>query len=145
MIAQLCRYTLKKFVCPKRGAMFWNGFLSYGRFCTQHSQWIGLGLRRTQKIFCVREILPPGPGYFWIEFPKPTGYHVSVITVSESGSQKSQVPSSLRMMNTKSTISQELKIANLSELVQNLFQTIAHLMGQKKFTTFKEFWTIISQ
>ena len=34
-------------------------------------------------------VLPPGPGYFWIEFPKPTGYRVLLVSVSESGSQNS--------------------------------------------------------
>ena len=36
------------------------------------------------------------------------------------------------MLSTKSTISHKLKISKLSNLMQNLFQKLAHLLGWKK-------------
>ena len=38
---------------------------------------------------------------------------------------------SLRMLSTKATISEKLKIATLSTLDHNLFQDIVHLLGRK--------------
>ena len=43
------------------------------------------------------------------------------------------------MLSTKSITSQKLKIAKLSESVQNPFQNIAHLMGQKSSNYSKNF------
>ena len=53
----------------------------------------------------------PGPGYFWIESHDPN-------------------PNSLRMLSTKSTISQKLKITHE---VKNPFQNIAHLLRLRIF------------
>ena len=41
------------------------------------------------------------------------------------------------MLGTKSTISHKLKMEKLSEFVQNTFQNIAHLFGQKKIGYFR--------
>ena len=34
--------------------------------------------------------LPPGPKHFWIESSQPNGYQVSLVSISDSGSQKSR-------------------------------------------------------
>ena len=68
---------------------------------------------------------PPGPGCFLIDSPKPTGYQVSLFSVSET------VSNSLRSLGTKLTTSQKLKIAKLSKVL-NPFQNITHILGQKE-------------
>ena len=55
---------------------------------------------------------PPGPDCFWIESPSPTGNRISLISVSESGLQKSPiVSSSLYECQRKSTTPQKIKIS----------------------------------
>ena len=63
---------------------------------------------------------PPGPAYFWIDSS------TSLVSVWIRFAKISQVPSSL--LNTKSTISQKLKIAQKkTHELKNPFQNIAHL------------------
>ena len=76
-----------------------------------------------------------GLGCFWIEFPKPSGYRVSLVSVTESDSQTVEdtvmgVPNSIGILNTESTVSQKLKIQKNWKLVLHSFQKIAHLLGQ---------------
>ena len=54
----------------------------------------------------------PGSGFLQIKFPYRTDYRVSLVSVSESGSQRVKyaivkVPNSLRILSIKSTISQK--------------------------------------
>ena len=51
---------------------------------------------REGKKNCVREASSSGPGCFWIESPYPTGYRVSLVRISESGSEKSLCPRNLK-------------------------------------------------
>ena len=44
------------------------------------------------------------PGCFWIEYPYPTGYRVSLVSVSESGSQNSLKPTILLKENVQKKI-----------------------------------------
>ena len=45
--------------------------------------------KKSSYFFCDRGAPKPPLGHFWIDYPKPTGYRVSLVSVSESGSQKS--------------------------------------------------------
>ena len=72
--------------------------------------------------FYVRGAPSPGPDAFGLNPPSQlTGYRVSLVSVSESGSQKPLVPNSLQMLSTKSIKTQELR---------NPFQKIAHIRGR---------------
>ena len=57
------------------------------------------------------EVPPQGPALFWLQSLLPTGYRVSLVNVSESGSQKSASPQftvNQCRIQAKSTISQKL-------------------------------------
>ena len=47
-----------------------------------------------------------------------------------------KVPNSLGILITKLTVSQKLKIVELSKVVINPFQNISHLLGRKKLAIF---------
>ena len=66
---------------------------------------------------------PSGPRRFWIESPQSTGFRITLINVSESGSQKF-----VQNLSTKSTISQKIKIG---KLFFHRFQTLCIYLDQK--------------
>ena len=88
---------------------------------------------------------PPGApcqglGSFWIESPKPTGYRVSLVSVSESGSQNFQIlgKNPKKFHTNRYTTNVEYKIDHISKTkiitkngvgLKNLFQNIEHLLG----------------
>ena len=55
---------------------------------------------------------PLGPERFWVESPWPTGNRVSLVRFFESGSQKFLGPNVLRILSTKLTIPQKIKISH---------------------------------
>ena len=55
-----------------------------------------------------------------------------------------QILNSLGILSTKSTISQKLKIAELSQKYMNPFQNIAHLLERKKVVIFKTILRILT-
>ena len=78
----------------------------------------------------VRGDLPPGPGCLKVESTLPTSYRVSLVSLFESFCS----PNSPRILGTKSTIFQKLKIVKLSKVVLNQFQIITHLLGEHFFS-----------
>ena len=66
-------------------------------------------MKENFNIYFVRGAPPPGSLPFWLESPYPTGYRVSLVSVSESNSQKSVSPNFPRILSTESAISQQNK------------------------------------
>ena len=54
---------------------------------------------------------PPGPECLWIEFPKPIGYRISLVSVSGSGSQIVEAHSRLSLQFNRNY---EYKIEHIS-------------------------------
>ena len=88
---------------------------------------------------------PPGPGYFSIESPKLIGYRVSLVSVSESGSQIVEdavvnVPNSLRISSTRSTTSQKTKKSQkLKNITAFVSEHCASFRPEKNWTV----WVIL--
>ena len=77
-----------------------------------------IGNKRVKKMFKVPP-RPPSSGRFSIESSWPTGYRVSLVSVSVSGS-KIQVPETYNVF-----------FLQIGKLLQNTFQNIAHLLRPK--------------
>ena len=60
--------------------------------------------------------------------PQPTGYQISLVIVSESDSRKSASPQFITKFEYKIEHISKTKYRKLSNLLQNPFQNIAHLL-----------------
>ena len=115
-------------------------FLRYGfffLFLVNIRSVIGLGLKRIQTFFYVWGAPPHNSGCFWVESLQPTGY--LLVTVSESGSQNSQIPGkNPKKFQTNRYTANVYKIVHISKTkncnkkkapgLKNLFQNIEHLV-----------------
>ena len=71
----------------------------------------------------------PGPGCFWIESSQPTGYRESLVSVSESGSEKS--PSRQFITKVKYKIDHNSKTKYRTKKLRN---------SKLRFRTLRIFW-----
>ena len=80
-----------------------------------------------------QEAPPPGHGYFWIETHNQLviGYHWLAF-LNQVRKNLIKVPSSLEMLNTKTTISKKLKIEQKRTHELEHFQNITYLLGLGK-------------
>ena len=74
---------------------------------------------------------PPGPGCFWIESPEPTGSRVSMVRVSESGSQKLLSYSSLL-----TTVEYKIEHISRTDKMLNYFLFCSRIINLKRQVLF---------
>ena len=94
--------------------------------------------KKSSNIFLRQEALiptpPPGappPNAFGLNPLQPTDYRVSLVSVSESGSQKSLSTNFIRILSTKSTIFPKLNIVKFGKLFFIGFRTLLIFWDEK--------------